>query len=39
MVRECRGHRSPPLEDKLKAMIDEIQNCLAAMDAEDAKGS
>ena len=34
-----RGHRSPPLEAKLKAMLREIDEYLAAMDAEDAKGS
>jgi hypothetical protein len=34
-----QGHRSPPLEAKLKAVLREIEDCLAAMDADAAKGS
>ena len=33
------GHRSRPLEAKLKGMLREIEDCLAAMDADDAKSS
>jgi hypothetical protein len=31
--------RSRPLESKLKAMLDEIEGCLAAMEADSGKGS
>jgi hypothetical protein len=31
------GHRSRPLEAKLQAMLVEIDDCLAAMDKEDAR--
>jgi hypothetical protein len=29
--------RNPPLEAKLQSMLEEIDECLAAMDAEDAR--
>jgi len=39
MLRNPVRYRSRPLEAKLKAMLQEIEGCLAAMDAEDAKES
>jgi hypothetical protein len=39
ILRNPVRYRSRPLEAKLKAMLQEIEDCLAAVDAEDAKGS
>jgi len=39
MLRNPVRYRSRPLEAKLKAMLREIEDCLAAMDADAAKGS